>query len=58
MFPTLCMRKVRAVILVDSETKPAFERADMVLEEIGILVEVNGFKSELPQPFSSVGICT
>lgn len=52
------MRKVRAIILVDCETKPAFERADMIFEEIWILVEVNGFKSELSQPFSSVGICT
>ena len=52
------MRKVGAVILVDCETKPAFERADMIFEEIWIFVEVDGFESELPQSFSSVGICT
>ena len=43
MFAALCMSEIGSVILVDREAEPAFKGADMVLEEIWIFVEVDGF---------------
>lgn len=38
MFAALSMGEVGAVILVDGEAETAFEGADMVFEEVGVLV--------------------
>jgi hypothetical protein len=56
MLPALCMREVRAVVLVDRETQTAFEAADVVLEEVRVLVEVDGLERELAETLSSVGV--
>lgn len=50
------MSEIRAVILMYCETQPAFEGADVVLEEIRIFVEVDGLESEFAQTFASVGV--
>jgi hypothetical protein len=41
---------------VNCETKATFEAADVVLEEVWVLVEIDGLKRELSQALSSVGI--
>jgi len=56
MFATLCMGKVRAIILMDSEAEPAFERADVVLEEVGVFVEIDCFEGEFAQALAAVGV--
>jgi hypothetical protein len=38
------------------QAKTAFETTDVVLEEVRVLVEVDGFERELSETFSSVGI--
>ena len=56
MLTTLCVCKVRAIILVDSQTESAFKRTDVVLEEVRVLVEVDGFQRKLSKTFTSVCI--
>ena len=56
MFPSLCMREVGTVVLVYRRTETTFEAADVILEEVRVLVKVDGLERELPQPLSSVGI--
>lgn len=36
------------------ETEPAFEGANVVFEEVGIFVEIDGFEREFSQALSSV----
>jgi len=38
MLTTLGMREVRAIVLVDCETKATFETANVVFEEVRVLV--------------------
>ena len=56
MLPTLGMCQIGAIILVNSKTQATFERANMILEEVRVFVEINGFQRKLPQTFSSIGI--
>jgi len=56
VLPSLCMREVGAVVLVDRETQAALEAADMVLEEVRVLVEVDGLERELAETLSAVGV--
>ena len=39
---------------MDREAQPALETSDVILEEVGVFVEVDSFERELPQSFSSV----
>ena len=41
---------------MDCQTEAAFEASDVVLEEVRVLVEVNGLKRELAETLSSVGV--
>jgi hypothetical protein len=41
---------------VDRQAKTALEATDVVLEEVRVLVEVNGLERELSETLSSVGI--
>ena len=41
MFAPLSMSKIRAVVLVDSQTEATLEATNVVLEEVWILVEVD-----------------
>jgi len=51
------MREIRAIVLVDSETQTALEAADVVLEDVRVLVEVDRLERELAETLSAVGIC-
>ena len=57
MLAALSMSQVGAVILVDGEAETAFEGADMVFEEVGVFVEVDGFEGEFAESFASVSVC-
>jgi hypothetical protein len=57
MFPPLGVREVRAVILVDGQAEAALEAADVVLEEVRVFVEVDGFEGEFAESFASVCVC-
>jgi hypothetical protein len=41
---------------MDCEAESTLEAADMVLEEVGVLVEVDGLEREFAQALSSVGV--
>lgn len=56
MLAALRVGEVGAIVLVDGETEAALEGADVVLEEVGILVEVDGFEGEFAQTLPSVGV--
>lgn len=56
VFAALGVGKVGTVILVDSETKSALETSDVVLEEVGVFVEVDRFQCELAQTLTTVGV--
>lgn len=56
MFATLGMRKVGAIVLVNCETESTLEAADVVLEDIGVLVEVDGFEREFAKTLTAVGV--
>lgn len=56
MLPTLSVCQIGAIILVYSKTQATFERTNMILEEVRVFVEINGFQRQLPQTFSSIGI--
>ena len=56
MLPSLCMSQVGAIVLVHSQAKAAFEASDVILKEVRILVEVDGFQGELAETFTAVCI--
>ena len=57
MFAPLCVCEVGAVVLVDGQAEAAFEAADVVLEEVGVFVEIDRFEGEFAQTFAAVGVC-
>lgn len=56
MLPPLCMREIRAVILVYCETQTAFEATDVVFEEVRVLVEIYRLQCEFAQTFTAIGV--
>lgn len=56
MLATLCVSEIGAIVLVYCKAEPTFEGADMVLEEVGVFVEIDGFEGEFAETFSAVGI--
>ena len=56
MLATLGVREIRAIVLMHGETQPTFEGADVIFEEVGVFVEVDGFEGELAETLSSVGV--
>jgi hypothetical protein len=46
MLATLSVGEVGSIILVNCETEPALEGADVVLEEVRVFVEVDSFEGE------------
>ena len=58
MFATLGVGEVRAIVLVYGEAEPAFEGADVIFEEVGVLVKIDGFKGEFAEAFAPVCIGT
>lgn len=57
MLAALRVGEVRAIILVDCQAQAALEAADVVLEEVGVFVEVDGFEGEFAKAFATVGVC-
>ena len=41
---------------MDCKAEPTFEGSNMVFEEVGIFVEVNGFEGEFAQSFATVSV--
>ena len=56
MLAALCVGEVGAIVLVDCQAETAFEGADVVLEEVWIFVEVDGFEGEFAQALATVGV--
>lgn len=56
MLATLRVGEVGAIVLMDCETEAAFEGADVVLEEVRVFVEVDGFEGEFAETLASVGV--
>lgn len=54
MLAALRVREVRAIVLVHGQAETAFEAADVVLEEVRVFVEVDGFEGEFAQAFATV----
>lgn len=48
--------EVGAVVLVDGQAEAALEGADVVFEEVGVLVEVDCLEGELAEAFAAVGV--
>ena len=56
MLAALSVCEVGTVVLVHGETEAALEAADVVAEEVGVFVEVDGFESEFSESFAAVGV--
>lgn len=56
MLAALGVGEVGAIVLVDGEAESAFEGADVILEEVRVFVEVDGFEGELAETFAAVGV--
>ena len=56
MLATLCVSEIGAIVLVHCEAEPTLEGTDVVLEEIGVFVQVDCFEGEFAETFSSVGV--
>jgi len=54
MLTALGVGEVGAIVLVDGETESTFEGSDVVLEEVGVFVKIDGFEGEFAETFSSV----
>lgn len=54
---TLGVCEVRSIVLVHGETESALEASDVILEDVGVFVEIDGLERELAQPLASVGVC-
>jgi hypothetical protein len=57
MLAALSVREIGAIVLVDCQTQATFEAADVVLEDVGIFVQVDGFEGEFAESFATVGVC-
>lgn len=56
MFAALGVGEVGSIVLVDGEAETAFEGADVVFEEVGVFVEIDGFEREFAEAFAAVGV--
>jgi hypothetical protein len=54
MLAALGVGEVGAIVLVDCETESTFEGSDVVLEEVGVFIKIDGFEGEFAETFSSV----
>ena len=43
MFPTLCVSEIGAIVLMYCKAEAAFEGTDMILEKVGVFIEIDGF---------------
>ena len=56
MLATLRVSEIGAIILMYCEAETALEGADMVFEEVGVFVKIDGFEGEFAKSFAAVGI--
>ena len=56
MLLALGVGEVGAVVLVDGEAEAALEGAQVVLEDVGVLVEVDGLEGQLAEALATVGV--
>ena len=56
MLATLCVSEIGAIVLMYCEAETALKGADMVLEEIGVFVKIDGFEGKFAKSFAAVGI--
>jgi hypothetical protein len=56
MLSALGVGEVGTIVLVDGQAESTFEGSDVVLEEVGVFVQVNSFESKFAQTLSSVSI--
>ena len=56
MLATLCVSEIGAIVLMHCEAETAFEGADMIFEEVGVFVEIDGFEGEFAKSFAAVGV--
>ena len=56
MLPSLRVGQVRPVVLVDGQAEATFEASDVVLEEVRVLVEVDGLECEFAKAFTTVSV--
>ena len=56
MLAALSVGEVGAVVLMNCEAESAFEAADVIFEEVGVFVQVDGFEGEFSETFATVGI--
>jgi hypothetical protein len=56
MLSALGVGEVGTIILVDGQAESTFEGSNVVLEEVGVFVQVNSLESEFAQTLSSISI--
>lgn len=56
MLATLCVCEIGAIILMYCEAETALKGADVVLEEVGVFVKIDGFKGEFAKAFAAIGV--
>jgi len=54
MLSALGVCEIGAIVLVDCQAEAALEAADMVLEEVRVLVEVDRLEGELAETLAAV----
>ena len=56
MLAALGVGEIGTIVLMHGETQPTFEGTDVVFEEVGVFIEIDGFEGELAETLSSVGV--
>lgn len=56
MFAALSVSEVGAIVLVNRQAETTFEASDVVLEEVGVLFEVDGLQGKLAKTLAAVSI--
>ena len=50
------MGKIGTIVLVHGQAETAFERSDVVFEEVGVFIEIDGFKGKFAESLAAVSI--
>ena len=56
VLPPLGVGEVGAVVLMYGEAEPAFKLADVILEEVGVFGEIDGFEGKFAKALAAVGV--
>lgn len=52
----LGMSEIRAIVLMNGQTETALEASNVVLEEVGIFIEIDRLESKLAQTLTTVSV--